>query len=118
LKARLVSTLEPEMRYPGFKPLLFQMGQFVYRYATADDFANFTRGIAPGLPDVDDVIAPVTTLAGKFEVPDFDQVQQDVTGWFNGLEDPVVMGCTRCQFSLPIASKSWLKHFTLCDLLV
>jgi hypothetical protein len=55
-----------------------------------EDVATFVAGISPDAPSsVDDVIAPVTALAGKFQVPDVAAAQQDVTDWFNSLEDPV-----------------------------
>lgn len=54
-----------------------------------EDFANFARGVSPGIPDVDEIVTPVTTLAGKLRVPELEAVQRDVTEWFNGLEDPV-----------------------------
>lgn len=46
----------------------------------SEDISNFVAGISPEIPQPDDVVRPVTTLAEKFEVPDFAVVQQDVTG--------------------------------------
>ena len=84
----------------------------------AEDFSNFVRSIPADVPAVDDVVNPVTSLANKLSAPDFDAVQNDVTSWFEGLDDPVDEIAPPAAALVAVYLASKVTHFPLLGLVL
>ena len=54
-----------------------------------DDASDFVAKLGDEFPAVDDVVAPVTALAGKLSVLDVYDVKASATEWYEGVSDPV-----------------------------